>query len=129
LAGVYQSVNSIEGNRFESGMLYIAIGILGATVMPHNLYLHSSIAEQALQTHTGREERGYPDGQHRSGAGADGGTVCECCDSHCGGGGLSCSGHLEVAAIEDAHKPLSPLVGAAGEHAVCDCFAGFRTTS
>ncbi|WP_338876695.1 Nramp family divalent metal transporter [Spirosoma sp. SC4-14] len=25
------------------GMLYIAIGILGATVMPHNLYLHSSI--------------------------------------------------------------------------------------
>src|SRR4029453_15357318 len=24
-------------------MLYIAIGILGATVMPHNLYLHSSI--------------------------------------------------------------------------------------
>lgn len=23
-------------------MLYIAIGILGATVMPHNLYLHSS---------------------------------------------------------------------------------------
>src|SRR5512132_1796637 len=27
------------------GMLYIAIGILGATVMPHNLYLHSSIVQ------------------------------------------------------------------------------------
>src|ERR1700681_4195040 len=27
----------------DPGMLYIAIGILGATVMPHNLYLHSSI--------------------------------------------------------------------------------------
>ena len=26
-------------------MLYIAIGILGATVMPHNLYLHSAIAQ------------------------------------------------------------------------------------
>ena len=26
-------------------MLYIAIGILGATVMPHNLYLHSSIIQ------------------------------------------------------------------------------------
>src|SRR6478736_9298493 len=26
-------------------MLYIAIGILGATVMPHNLYLHSSIVQ------------------------------------------------------------------------------------
>ncbi|MBX0291319.1 Nramp family divalent metal transporter [Hymenobacter sp. HSC-4F20] len=27
------------------GMLYVAIGILGATVMPHNLYLHSSIVQ------------------------------------------------------------------------------------
>ncbi len=27
------------------GMLYVAIGILGATVMPHNLYLHSSIIQ------------------------------------------------------------------------------------
>ena len=27
------------------GMLYIGIGILGATVMPHNLYLHSSIVQ------------------------------------------------------------------------------------
>ncbi|HMC64382.1 MAG TPA: divalent metal cation transporter, partial [Gemmataceae bacterium] len=35
--------------RFEiiqnTGMLYVAIGILGATVMPHNLYLHSSIVQ------------------------------------------------------------------------------------
>ncbi|MFN4146831.1 MAG: Nramp family divalent metal transporter [Runella sp.] len=29
----------------DSGMLYVAIGILGATVMPHNLYLHSSIIQ------------------------------------------------------------------------------------
>jgi len=26
-------------------MIYVAISILGATVMPHNLYLHSSIAQ------------------------------------------------------------------------------------
>ncbi len=30
---------------FNPNMLYIAIGILGATVMPHNLYLHSSIVQ------------------------------------------------------------------------------------
>lgn len=30
---------------FNPDMLYIAIGILGATVMPHNLYLHSSIVQ------------------------------------------------------------------------------------
>jgi len=29
----------------DPGMLYIAIGILGATVMPHNLYLHSAIVQ------------------------------------------------------------------------------------
>ncbi len=29
----------------EPGMLYLALGILGATVMPHNLYLHSSIVQ------------------------------------------------------------------------------------
>lgn len=30
---------------YNPSMLYIAIGILGATVMPHNLYLHSSIVQ------------------------------------------------------------------------------------
>ncbi|MBI3721591.1 MAG: Nramp family divalent metal transporter, partial [Fimbriimonas ginsengisoli] len=37
-------------------MLYIAIGILGATVMPHNLYLHSSIVQtrQYARDDTGR---------------------------------------------------------------------------
>jgi manganese transport protein len=29
----------------QSGMLYVAIGIIGATVMPHNLYLHSALVQ------------------------------------------------------------------------------------
>src|SRR6185369_11325396 len=39
-------------------MLYIAIGILGATVMPHNLYLHSSIVQTRKyeQTAAGKKE-------------------------------------------------------------------------
>src|SRR6266576_288808 len=39
-------------------MLYIAIGILGATVMPHNLYLHSSIVQtrKYLDTQDGKRE-------------------------------------------------------------------------
>jgi manganese transport protein len=32
----------------DSNMLYIAVGILGATVMPHNLYLHSSIVQTRM---------------------------------------------------------------------------------
>ncbi len=39
-------------------MLYLAIGILGATVMPHNLYLHSSIVQTRAhgEDATGRRE-------------------------------------------------------------------------
>ncbi|MGZ5516528.1 MAG: divalent metal cation transporter, partial [Limisphaerales bacterium] len=34
-----------------AGMLYVAIGIIGATVMPHNLYLHSALVQsRKLQT-------------------------------------------------------------------------------
>src|SRR6476620_1435055 len=39
-------------------MLYVAVGILGATVMPHNLYLHSSIVQtrQYEETSAGKRE-------------------------------------------------------------------------
>jgi manganese transport protein len=40
----------------DPGMLYIAIGIIGATVMPHNLYLHSSIV-QSRRIEPGEGER------------------------------------------------------------------------
>ena len=40
------------------GMLYLAIGILGATVMPHNLYLHSAIVQTRdfERTQSGKRE-------------------------------------------------------------------------
>ncbi len=41
LAGLVPSPSIV----FNPSALYIAIGILGATVMPHNLYLHSSIVQ------------------------------------------------------------------------------------
>src|SRR5690606_35408687 len=42
----------------NSNMLYIAIGILGATVMPHNLYLHSSLIQTRAydRTREGKKE-------------------------------------------------------------------------
>ncbi|KAB2699567.1 divalent metal cation transporter [Ochrobactrum sp. Kaboul] len=38
-------------------MLYIALGIIGATVMPHNLYLHSGIVQTRDYGHTTAEKR------------------------------------------------------------------------
>ncbi|MXV45224.1 Mn(2+) uptake NRAMP transporter MntH [Saccharibacter sp. 17.LH.SD] len=42
----------------NSDMLYVAIGIVGATVMPHNLYLHSSLVQSRdyERTYDGRKE-------------------------------------------------------------------------
>ncbi len=53
-------------------MLYLALGILGATVMPHNLYLHSGIVQTRAygETHAG-EARGADVRDHRLDRGAD----------------------------------------------------------
>jgi len=36
----------------DSGMLYLAVGILGATVMPHVIYLHSALTQNRTPTNT-----------------------------------------------------------------------------
>jgi manganese transport protein len=93
-------------------MLYIAIGILGATVMPHNLYLHSSI----VQT------RKYADDQ----AGQREAIRFASIDSAVAlmfalfinaailvmaAATFHGTGHQDVADIGDAYQLLSPLLG------------------
>jgi NRAMP (natural resistance-associated macrophage protein)-like metal ion transporter len=47
------------GQLFTSpDMLYIAIGILGATVMPHNLYLHSAVIQTRAWTRCPKGRKG-----------------------------------------------------------------------
>jgi manganese transport protein len=96
-------------------MLYIAIGMLGATVMPHNLYLHSSIVQS-------RRYKRTPEGKREAifMANIDSAlalTVALFVNAAIvmvAAAVFYRSGHHEVAAIEDAYKLLSPLVGAAG---------------
>ena len=96
-------------------MLYIAIGILGATVMPHNLYLHSSIVQS-------RRYKRTPEGKREAifMANVDSAlalTVALFVNAAIlvvAAAVFHRSGHFEVAAIQDAYKLLSPLVGAAG---------------
>jgi len=54
VAGLVPSIQIIK----NPSALYIAIGILGATVMPHNLYLHSSIVQTRAieQTEAGKRK-------------------------------------------------------------------------
>jgi manganese transport protein len=53
LSGLLPSPD-IVGNP---AMLYVAIGILGATVMPHNLYLHSSVVQSRPYSRTAAGKR------------------------------------------------------------------------
>lgn len=52
-AGVVPSLATLT----EREPLYLAIGILGATVMPHNLYLHSSVVQTRVVSQTAAARR------------------------------------------------------------------------
>ncbi|MGC1423712.1 MAG: Nramp family divalent metal transporter [Terracidiphilus sp.] len=94
-------------------MLYIAIGILGATVMPHNLYLHSSIVQSRRYKRTPAGKREAIHMANVDSALAL--TLALFVNASIlivAAAVFHRSGHFEVAAIEDAYKLLSPLVGA-----------------
>src|SRR5882757_4489390 len=58
MGGVFAGFMPATAIIRNPAMLYVAIGILGATVMPHNLYLHSSIVQTRKyeQNATGKSE-------------------------------------------------------------------------
>ena len=97
----------------DPGMLYIAIGILGATVMPHNLYLHSSIVQtRAFE----RNEEGKKMAVHFATIDS---TVALLCAFFINAAILILSaaafhgtGHQDVADIHDAYNLLTPVLGA-----------------
>jgi len=93
-------------------MLYISIGIIGATVMPHNLYLHSSI----VQT---RKFEQNPEGKREAIKFATIDSTLALMFALLVNGAILAlaaaafhwSGHRDVAEIQDAYKLLSPLLG------------------
>ena len=94
-------------------MLYVAIGIIGATVMPHNLYLHSSIVQTRNFAHT-------PEGRREAirFATIDSTTALmfalfiNAAILIVAAAVFHWSGHADVADIQSAYKLLAPLLGA-----------------
>ncbi len=100
----------IVGNH---DMLYIAIGILGATVMPHNLYLHSSIVQTRKyeETSAGKREAvryAFAD----STIALTFALFINAAILIVAGATFHTSGNSGVAEIQDAWKLLTPLLGA-----------------
>ena len=93
-------------------MFYVAIGILGATVMPHNLYLHSSIAQTRNFERTSQGKRdAILFGTIDSSIALFFALFINAAILIVSAATFYTHGHHEVAEIEDAFKLLSPLLG------------------
>ena len=96
-------------------MLYVSIGILGATVMPHNLYLHSSIVQTRKfeQTPTGKREA-IKFATIDSSLALMFALFINAAILVVSAAVFHWSGHQDVAEIQEAYKLLSPLLGVSG---------------
>jgi manganese transport protein len=92
--------------------LYIAIGIIGATVMPHNLYLHSALVQTRK---IGRDDhsirRAINFNTLDSGIALNLAFFVNAAILILAGTVFFNSGNHEVASLQDAHKLLAPLLG------------------
>jgi manganese transport protein len=100
-------------------MLYIAIGILGATVMPHNLYLHSSIVQTRKYDLTveGKREAvrfAFVD----STIALSFALFINAAILIVAAATFHRTGNTQVAEIQDAYQLLSPLLGVGAASAV-----------
>ncbi|WP_027094020.1 Nramp family divalent metal transporter [Cohnella thermotolerans] len=96
----------------DSSKLYIAIGILGATVMPHNLYLHSSIVQtrQFEQTPLGKRQA-IKYATWDSTIALFFALFINAAILVIAGAAFHTTGHTEVADIGEAYHLLAPLLG------------------
>ena len=94
-------------------MLYIAIGILGATVMPHNLYLHSSIVQtRAFGVSTSDRREAIRYAVFDSTVALAFALFINAAILVLGAAAFHTRGLNNVAEIADAYKLLSPVLGA-----------------
>src|SRR5712692_9825614 len=103
-------------------MLYIAIGILGATVMPHNLYLHSSIVQTrafGLSVRDRREALHYA--VFDSTLALAFALFVNAAILVLGAAAFHTRGLHNVAEIADAYKLLSPVLGVSAASTLFAC--------
>jgi manganese transport protein len=98
----------------EAAPLYLAIGILGATVMPHNLYLHTSIVQTRLFA---KDLASKQDAINLARIDTIGSLALALLVNSAililAAAAFHQSGHSDVVEIQDAYRMLDPLVGGA----------------
>jgi manganese transport protein len=92
--------------------LYIAMGIIGATVMPHNLYLHSALVQsRAVESSIEGKRQACRLNLVDSVVALNCAFFVNAAILVLAGAVFHSSGHQEVARLEDAHRLLAPLLG------------------
>ena len=100
-------------------MLYIAVGIVGATVMPHNLYLHSAIVQtRAWQPTPEKKWEAIKFGTIDSTVALSLALFINAAILIVAAATFHTSGYHAVAEIQDAYKLLSPLLGVSAASAI-----------
>jgi manganese transport protein len=119
LGGILRGyVPQVEVVRNPSA-LYIAIGILGATVMPHNLYLHSAIVQTRDWEDTPDKKReAIKFGTIDSTIALSLALFINSAILILAAAAFHFSGKQDVAEIQDAYKLLSPMLGVAPASAI-----------
>lgn len=99
--------------RLNGQSLYIAIGILGATVMPHNLYLHSALVQTRRIGRTIAEKREACRYNLADSVIALNGALIVNAAILVMAAAVFFKRHVIVTEIEQAHELLTPLLGTA----------------
>ncbi|AQS87302.1 manganese transport protein MntH [Neoasaia chiangmaiensis NBRC 101099] len=95
----------------NNGMLYIAISIIGATVMPHNLYLHSSIVQTRAYSRTDGKREAIRWSTWDSTIALTLALFVNAAILIVAAAAFHTTGHRDIAEIEDAYRLLSPIMG------------------
>jgi manganese transport protein len=96
----------------DADALYFAVGILGATVMPHNLYLHSALVQSRKVVKTARGLRqALRYNLIDSVVALNAALFINGAILVMAAAVFYRNGHFAVAEIQDAHRLLAPLVG------------------
>jgi len=98
----------------QPGALYLAIGIVGATVMPHNLYLHSSVIQTRMVAATEAARReAVKLGTLDTVISLTLALFVNAAIMMLAASALHAYGHEEVTGIEEAFRLIEPAVGSA----------------
>ncbi len=93
---------------FDPQLLFLAIGVIGATIMPHNLYLHSNLV---IKDRSNDLHKAAMQATCNTIISLGGAMLLNIALVILAASTFHHNGHLEITALSDAHRLFTPLLG------------------